>query len=144
MTIQHAKSVHMYKHECTNSRDIFLLLRFSSHLLAKIIFGHDILLLFPVCFFFLCRKNTYFFSNIFLFFLFPFVSFLRDIEYDLPITPVILYHINFHMRNFLAQFGLVYAFLPLIECHCLSLLNVLKISQKWETFSNFFFKKASS
>ena len=98
----------------------------------------------PCLFFFLCRKNTYFFSNIFLFFLFPFVSFLRDIEYDLPITPVILYHINFHMRNFLAQFGLVYAFLPSIVCHCLSLLNVLKISQKWETFSNFFFKKASS
>ena len=126
MTIQHAKSVHMNKHECTNSRDIFFLLRFSSHLMAKIIFVHDILLLFPVRFFLLCRKNTYFFSNIFLFFLFPFVSFLRDIEYDLPITPVILYHINFHMRNFLAQFGLVYAFLPLIECHCLSLLNVRK------------------
>ena len=58
-------------------------------------------------FFSSAEKDTYFFSNIFLF---PSFSFLRDIEYDLPITPVILYHINFHVWNFLAQFGLVYAF----------------------------------
>ena len=128
MTIQHAKSVHMNKHECTNSRDIFLLLRFSSHLMAKIIFVHDILLLFPVRFFSPLQKNYVFLFKYFPRFPFSFffVLFLRDIEYDLPITPVILHHINFHMRNILAQFGLVYAFLPLIECHCLSLLNVLK------------------
>ena len=132
MTIQHAKSVHMNKHECTNSRDIFLLLRFSSHLMAKLSLSM-ISYSYSLSVFFSPLQKKY----VFLFKYFPrfpfsffFVSFLRDIEYDLPITPVILYHINFHMRNFLAQFGLVYAFLPSIVCHCLSLLNVLKISQK--------------
>ena len=120
----------MNQHESTNSRDIFLLLRFSSHLMAKYYLCPCPCYLTPIPFpfFFLCRKNTYFFSNIFLVFLFPSFSFLRDIEYDLPITPVILYHINFHMWNFLAQFGLVYAFLPLIECHC---FQYAKCSQKY-------------